>query len=455
MKHSDKFPTITILGTGFVGLSTGAVFAAAGFKTYLIDPNNERIQAVRDGHSFFYEEGIEPLIKKTVADKMLIPTQSYEESVPNSDIIISAVGTPDNPDGSSNLTYIFAAAEEAGQHLKPGAIYAQKSTVPVGTGRRVEAIFKDKGVNNSYVSNPEFLREGTAIADSLWFDRIVVGGDDPEAIEKLMQVYAEVQKQRETIAAAAKVDAPQKISPERYVATSLENAELIKVTSNSFLALKITFANSIAKLADASGADVKEIMDIVGDDWRIGRAFLNAGRGYGGGCFPKDVSGLISSALEHDVDLPIMTAVVDVNESMPGYIVNKAQNVIGDLASKKVAVLGLAFKSGTSDVRRSPGVTLANILDKSGATVQVYDPKANGEAKADLRHNITIAKSVEEATLNADTVFIATDWPEFSQLDLVKLKNDMNGDVFVDAMNAFNIQDVQSAGLRYVGVGRG
>jgi UDPglucose 6-dehydrogenase len=389
-----------------------------------------------------------------VKAKLLIPTQSYTQSVPHSDIVISAVGTPDNPDGSSNLTYLFAAAEEAAGHLKSSAVYVQKSTVPVGTGAKIKQLFKDKGVKAHYLSNPEFLRESTALHDSLWFDRIVVGGNDGDAAEQLMAVYRRVHDARDDIAALAGLQPPAKLPAERYITASLESAELIKVTSNAFLALKISFANSIAKLADQAGADVNEVMDVVGADTRIGRAFFDAGRGYGGGCFPKDVSGLISSATEHGVDLPIMIAATDVNESMPGYIVNKTQEKLGGLTGKRVAVLGLAFKPGTSDVRRSPGVTIANILSHSGADVTVYDPEANGEAKEDLRKSVVVCSSLEKAAQHTDAVIIATAWPEFLNYDLEKLAKAMNGNLFVDGMNAFTREGTTKASLEYIGVGR-
>ncbi len=448
-------PTITILGTGYVGLTTAALFAAAGLKTFVVDPNESRLQAVREGRSFFFEEGLDPLVAHGVKSKLLIPTSSYAESVPHSDIVISAVGTPDNPDGSSNLTYLFAAAEEATKYLKPTAVYVQKSTVPVGTGALIKKLFAEKGTRAAYVSNPEFLRESTALRDSLWFDRIVVGGSDEASLERVMDVYRVVHESRDQIAGIASLDAPDKLPSERYMSTSLESAELIKVTANAFLALKISFANSIAKFADQTGADVTEVMDGIGSDTRIGRAFLNAGRGYGGGCFPKDVSGLISSAAAHGAEQPIMIAAADVNKSMPGYIVNKAMKSLGELPGKKVAVLGLAFKSGTSDARRSPGVKLANIMSHDGAIVTAYDPEANSEAEEELRKGVVVCKSVAQAVKGADAVFLATDWSEFLAYDLKSLAKEMKGDLFVDCMNAFSATQIGDAGMRYMGVGRG
>ncbi len=448
-EHKD---TITIIGAGFVGLSTAAIFSNIGYKVYLIEINKERLKIIRQGKSFFFEEGIDPLIAKAVTDKSLIPTNDYSEAIPTSHVIFSCVGTPDNPDGSSNLSYVFAAAKEAACLMQPGSIYVQKSTVPVGTGQKVTQEIAKAQPDFSYVSNPEFLREGTALFDALYFDRIVVGGDSQEANQTVLDVYRSVEKNRELLTKSAGIKSG--YMDGTYIETNLNGAELVKITANAFLALKISFANNIAKLADQAGADINAIMDAVGADRRIGRAFLNAGRGYGGGCFPKDVSGLIASAEEHGVDMPIMTAASDINESMAGYIANKAQKALGTLKGKKVAVLGLAFKAGTSDARRSPGVKLANILDKNGAIVTTYDPKVNSEAKDNLRKNVAVKNSLTATVSGADAVFIATDWPEFVKYGLVKLAKKMRGSLFIDAVNSYTIDDVKEAGLQYVGVGR-
>ncbi len=449
---NKKPRTITVIGTGYVGLTTAVLFAQAGHKVYALDINQDRLKAIKSGKSFFYEEGIDPLVKDVVDRGTMIPTSSYEESIPNSDVVFSSVGTPDNPDGSSNLSYVFSAAEQASLLMREGSIYVQKSTVPVGTGEKVEQTFKPLGKTIHYVSNPEFLREGTALSDSLFFDRVVVGGPNKNAAQQVIDIYKSVEKHRDTITKKAGIRPRQ--AANKYITTTLNSSELIKVTANAFLALKISFANSIAKLADEAHADVNDIMDAVGADQRIGRSFLSAGRGYGGGCFPKDVSGLISSANEFGVDLSIMHAAAEVNETMPGYIANKAQVALGSLKGKKVAVLGLAFKAGTSDARKSPGVKLANILSKSEAIVTAYDPQANSEAKEELRSAVTITKSIEEAIIGADAVFVATDWPELKKIDLGETKKVMEGNLFVDCMNVFILEDIEKAGLTYIGVGR-
>lgn len=452
-----KPPTVTILGTGYVGLTTAALFAAAGMKTYVVDPNPARLDSVRQGKSFFFEEGLDPAVAEGVKSGLLIPTPSYGESVPHSDVVISAVGTPDNPDGSSNLSYVFAAASEAAKYLKPEAVYVQKSTVPVGTGTKVKRLFAEAQAPNAYVSNPEFLRESTALWDNLWFDRIVVGGDDRQALEKVIDLYRRVEAARDRIAGLAGLTAPAKLPEGKYMTVNLESAELIKVVSNAFLALKISFANSIAMLADKSGADIVEVMDAVGADTRIGRPFLNAGRGYGGGCFPKDVSGLIAAGLEMGVNLEIVRAGQALNEEMPGYIIEKLQTAAGgSLAGQKVAVLGLAFKAGTSDARRSPGVSFANRLVQAGAGVRAFDPRANKEAAESLDKRVTIAVNLEAAIDNADALIIATDWPEFITYSPQSYGQKLAGKkLFVDAMNRFDISAVAKAGMVYIGIGRG
>lgn len=443
--------TITVLGAGYVGLTTAALLAHAGYKVYVVEPNKQRLDVIKKGKSFFFEEGLDPVIKLAVESGNLIPTDSYEDSVPHSQIIFSCVGTPDNPDGSSNLTYVFSAAEQTAKLAKPGSVYVQKSTVPVGTGRKVEALFKEKGAKIEYTSNPEFLREGTALSDTLFFDRVVVGGDNKTAVDAVLDVYMDLEQFRNHIAHIAHI--PTGTRGDQYIATTLNSAELIKVTSNAFLALKISFANSIAILADKADADVVEVMDAVGADNRIGRAFLNAGRGYGGGCFPKDVSGLISSALEYGVDLEIMQAAQQVNSSMVGYIIDKLQDETGPLSGKKVTVLGLAFKAGTSDARKSPGIALANLLAHTGATVTAYDPEANEEAEHDLVKSVTLANSTDSAVKAADIVVIATEWPEFVEYPADKLAKAMSGTVLLDTVNQYSGTEAKLAGLQYIGVG--
>lgn len=445
--------TITVLGAGYVGLTTAALFAHSGYEVYVVEPNKERLEAIKQGRSWFFEEGIDPIIQAGIEKGTLIPTDSYEKGVPKSSVVFSCVGTPDNPDGSSNLTYVFMAAEEAAKHLEPGSIYVQKSTVPVGTGTKIEKMFKDLGKGIHYVSNPEFLREGTAVYDTLYFDRVVAGGSDQQSVDRVLDLYRDLENFRDQIATIGNIQPSSRKN--LYIATSLNSAELIKVTANAFLALKISFANSIAKLADKANADVVEVMDAVGADERIGRAFLNAGRGYGGGCFPKDVSGLISSGLDYGVDLDIMQSAQALNQSMPGYIIDKLQDSLGySLRDNTIAVLGLAFKAGTSDVRKSPGVAIANTLKHAGATVKTYDPQANEEAADDLVEGIHQFETIEEALKDADAVIIATEWEELTEYPAESYLQHMAGSTLVDAVNRYPKEKAIAAGLTYIGVGR-
>lgn len=445
--------TITVLGAGYVGLTTAVAFAHAGYRVYVIEPDEKRLEVIKAGRSWFFEEGMDPLIKTALENGSLTPTASYEEAVPESSVVFSCVGTPDKSDGSSNLTYVFSAAEEATKYLEAGSIYVQKSTVPVGTGQKIEASFKRLNKDVHYVSNPEFLREGTAVYDTLFFDRVVAGGRDQASVNEILGMYMRLEKFRDHIAHIARIPATPR--GDQYIATSLNSAELIKVSANAFLALKISFANSIALLADQTDADIVEVMDAVGADNRIGRAFLNAGRGYGGGCFPKDVSGLIASGHDYGVNLEIMDAARRLNESMPEYIVDKLTNALdGSLTGKRVAVLGLAFKAGTSDVRRSPGIAIANLLQKAGAEVVVYDPQANHEAADDLHESVTVTESIEDATRNASATLIATEWEAFLNYPAARFAENMTGDILFDAVNRYDMLEATSAGLRYVGVGR-
>lgn len=444
--------TITVLGAGYVGLTTAALLAQANYKVYILEPNEQRLDTIKQGKSFFYEKGLDGLIMLGLESGNLIPTKSYKTAIPKSEVVFSCVGTPDNPDGSSNLDYVKAAAEETLKYAQPGLVYAQKSTVPVGTGLKIEAMFAREKAKIKYVSNPEFLREGTAISDTLFFDRVVVGGNDKAAIDTIMDIYMDLEQFREHISHISSIP----ISPrgDQYIGTSLNSAELIKVTSNAFLALKISFANSIAMLADKADADVVEVMHAVGADNRIGGAFLNAGRGYGGGCFPKDVSGLISSALEYGVNLDIMHAAQEQNRIMPGYIVDKLKDEIGtSLDGLHIAVLGLAFKAGTSDVRRSPGVAIANKLHEAGASVLTYDPEATEEAAPDLMTGIVAADTLEDAITGADAVIIATEWDDFLSYSSRDFAQRMKGTVLFDAVNQYNALSARSAGLAYLGVG--
>lgn len=444
---------ITVIGSGYVGTTAAAIFALSGHDVTAIDIDESKINLINSGKAPFFEVGLDELIAEGIKRGTLRATNDYSSAVPTADIVFSCVGTPDNPDGSSNLSYVYDAAKKAAEYLKADAIYVQKSTVPVGTGRDVTKVLPS---TVPYVSNPEFLREGTAIYDTIMFDRVLAGGNDDQANQKVLDLHRTVEQNSADLAKVASLQiADESLASHsgEYITTNLESAELIKVTANAFLSLKISFANSVAKLCDATGANVSEVMSVVGMDNRIGKAFFNAGRGYGGGCFPKDVSGLISSAIKHGVDMPIMTASTEVNESMPSYIIEKVVEKYGKMEGKSIAVLGLAFKAGTSDTRKSPAIKIANTLVKYGAMVTAYDPEAIEEAKPDLHESVQVVESASEAVKQADFVFVATDWQEF-KTPADWLSADTTPTCVIDCMNCLDSATIKEKNIDYIAVGK-
>lgn len=454
---------IAVVGIGYVGLSFAAVLANCGYKVFAFDIDEYKVKMLNEGKAFFSEKGLDKLISSGVKKGNLIGTTDYDEYLPKADIIFSCVGTPDLPDGSSNLEYIFDVARIVAQLAKDGVVYVQKSTVPVGTGREVMKVVTEENpkLKFSYVSNPEFLSEGSAVYDTFMTDRVVLGSDDEKAIDYVLGLYKSIQdcssivklKDVSDFAHIYRAKNNGEDSGFKEVRTSLESAELIKVTSNAMLSLKISFANSIAMLCDEVGADINEVMDGVGMDKRIGRSFLYAGRGYGGGCFPKDVSGLISVAKKYSVDLPIMEASVRVNDLMPEVIVGKIKKKIPNLTGAKVALLGLSFKPGTSDVRKSPAIKLASLLAKEGCLICAFDPKAMEEAEKELGESVVFVKSAKDAVEESDFVCIATEWPEFSEVDFSKSK--ISKKLIVDCQNRLDKEKLKKEGFEYIGVGRG
>lgn len=452
--------TITIIGSGYVGTTLAAILANSGYKTYALDIDQNKIDTLKQGKSFFYELGLDSLIKSGIESQNLLPTTSYEEAVPDADIIFSCVGTPDNPDGSSNLSYVFAAIKEASNLMKSGAIYVQRSTVPVGTGRKnIEIVMENNpNLEFNYVSNPEFLRESSAVYDTLNPSRIVVGGDDSSSLDEVIELFKKIHEFAVTLESSdfsqfanTYGDKLETFEP-TYVKTKLESAELIKVTANAFLATKISFANSIAKLSDKFDADVNEVMDGIGFDNRIGRAFLYAGLGWGGGCFPKDVSGLSSTFEEAGISSPIINAIKDVNYAMPSFVISKLKEKVD---RGKVAILGLSFKPGTSDCRKSPAILLAENLIENGYEVQAYDPKGMEEAKHEgLNSSVELKNSLNETVSGADIVVLATEWPEFLNADWANIQSQMNGNILIDGRNRLSRRDMEQIGFEYIGIGR-
>lgn len=445
---------ITIIGTGYVGLTTAVFLCLSGHKVNALDIDQKKIDTIKSGKSFFFEPFLDEFVSEAVKSGRFFPTTDYTEAVKGSDIFFSCVGTPDRPDGSSNLDFVFDVAKKVFSLKKSGNIvFVQKSTVPVGTGEKIKEIASktSPSLDLHYVSNPEFLAEGSSVYDTLFFDRLVIGTDSEHARDTLVSIFSDLDKFGKkltkrnfgdyvnTYKEISQKNGLDKIKYEdKIILTTVQSAELIKVTANSFLALKISFANSIAMLADKSGADVTEVMEGIGRDKRIGRSFLYSGLGWGGGCFPKDVSGLISTAKDFGVKMPIMKASVDVNSGMVDYVFSKFLS-LKLKKGEKVTILGLSFKPGTSDVRKSQSIKLANkIAMKKKYSVFAYDPHANEEASHDLDKSVVLVESLEDAIVGSSCVIIATEWKEFRDYNWVKNSDKLTKLNLIDARNCIS-----------------
>ena len=451
---------ITIIGSGYVGTTLSAILSNVGYKTFCLDVNLEKINILKGGKSHFFEVGLDDLIKNGLKAGNLIPTTSYIDSIPYSDIVFSCVGTPDGLNGELDLSYINSAFKDTVKNQNKNIIFVQRSTVPVGTGKKLLNLINNKN-SLKYVSNPEFLAEGRAVLDSINPSRIVLGSDDKASMDQIADIFINIYKYSKNL----KIDKLVKfadtysnfsneIKEPKIIKTSLESAELIKVTSNAFLATKISFANSIAMLADATGADINEVMDGVGLDNRIGRSFLYAGLGFGGGCFPKDLSGLISSFNYNLIKSSILQEVSDLNEIMPQYLINKIKKLEGSLKDKQIGFLGLSFKPGTSDIRKSQSINLINLLSNESCKINAFDPSINKAEAGESFKNIQLKTSIEDSIKNADIVIMGTEWPQFINYEWSKAKNLMKGNLIVDARNRLDKSDLLKIGFRYVGIGR-
>ncbi|MDD4381956.1 MAG: UDP-glucose/GDP-mannose dehydrogenase family protein [Candidatus Dojkabacteria bacterium] len=441
---------ISVIGTGYVGLTLSALLAKVGHKVHCIDVIEDKIKTIKEGKSYFYELGLDNLVKYGIDSRNLTPTLNYEEGVKDADIIFLSVGTPSGADGGWDLTYIYDAVENAAKFMKDGVIFVQRSTVPVGTGKRAIEIIKKTNpkANFTYLSSPEFLREGSAVLDSIIQDRIVMGGDNEEKKKILFKIFEEIEKMAPQITeetpeiheyASTYISnggSKEGAFKDKCISTCLESAELIKVCSNTFLATKITFANNIARVCDRVGANINEVMDGVGMDRRIGRSFLYAGLGFGGGCFPKDVKGLIKSTEDLGVDAQLFKRVYELNESQVDYVVDCIKQM-GVLGGSQVGVLGLSFKPGTSDVRVSPAGRLCKALSHEGFAVLATDPRAIEESKKDFPEdkNLKYVDTVEDVFKNSEIVVLATEWPEYKELDYERLSKLMKSKNFYDARN--------------------
>jgi UDPglucose 6-dehydrogenase len=431
---------IAMIGTGYVGLVSGACFADFGHRVACVDKDASKIDGLNDGVMPIWEPGLEALVKANVERKRLSFTTDVAEAVSDAEAVFIAVGTPARRgDGHADLTFVFEAVRELAPAMKPGTVVVTKSTVPVGTGDRIEAILKEEGVTDvSVASNPEFLREGAAIADFKHPDRIVVGAEDDRAQDVMREIYRPLFLNRAPI-----------------LITGRRTAELTKYAANAFLAVKISFINEIADLCEAVDADVQDVARGIGLDNRIGAKFLHAGPGYGGSCFPKDTLALLQTADEAGVDQRIVRTTVEVNDDRKQAMVERVSRALGgELAGKRVAILGLAFKPNTDDMREAPSIPIVEGLIERGASVAAFDPVAREQAEKVLS-GVEFADDAYAAADGADALVIVTEWDEFRALDLERIAASLRGKILVDLRNVYDRTDAEEAGLTYYGIGRG
>jgi len=431
---------IAMIGTGYVGLVSGACFADFGHRVCCVDKDSSKIDGLNGGRMPIWEPGLEALVKSNAERGRLTFTADLQSAVKEAEAVFIAVGTPARRgDGHADLTFVFDAVREIAKVIAPGTVVVTKSTVPVGTGDQIEQILKDEGVTGvSVASNPEFLREGAAIADFKHPDRIVVGAEDDHAQDVLREIYRPLFLNRAPI-----------------LITGRRTAELTKYAANAFLAVKISFINEIADLCEAVDADVQDVARGIGLDNRIGAKFLHAGPGYGGSCFPKDTLALLKTADLAGVDQRIVRTTVQVNDERKEQMVERVERALGGQVSRKrVGVLGLAFKPNTDDMRDAPSIPLVNGLVQRGANVTAFDPVAREQAEK-VFTGVEFANDAYEAAEGADALVIVTEWDEFRALDLERIAALLKGKVLVDLRNVYDREEAEEAGLAYYGVGRG
>ncbi|MGG4000655.1 UDP-glucose dehydrogenase family protein [Anoxybacillus kestanbolensis] len=427
---------IVVVGTGYVGLVTGVALAHIGHQVTCVDVDEEKVERMKRGISPIYEPGIEPLMKGNMEANRLFFTTDGARAYQEADVIYIAVGTPENEDGSANLAYLKQAVRDIASAVTKDVIVVTKSTVPVGTNHEIQRMFKQLAphVHIDVVSNPEFLREGSAIHDTFHGDRIVIGADD----ERAAAVVADIHR-------------PFGIP---IFHTDIRSAEMIKYASNAFLATKISFINEIANICEKVGADVEQVAAGMGMDERIGSSFLRAGIGYGGSCFPKDTKALAKIAANIDHDFELLKAVIEVNNKQQRKLIEKAKKRFGHLAGKKIALLGLSFKPNTDDMREAASLVVARELVAEQAIVVAYDPIAMNKAKSVLPKEVIYASRVEEALKDADAAMILTEWDEFRQLDLSVYVKQMKTPIIFDGRNCYALHDVARYPIEYYSIGR-
>ena len=427
---------ISIVGAGHVGLVTGACFTDLGNRVVMADSDARKIASLRQGRVPFYEPGLEELVRRGLAEKRLRFTTSIQDVVAHGTIIFLSVGTPSRADGEADLTAVEDVTRQIAQRMRSYRLIVEKSTVPVETGEWIKKTCRltvRRSVPFDVASNPEFLREGSALQDFLHPDRIVLGVESKRARELLLDLYKPLH-------------AP-------VIVTDVKSAELIKHASNSFLAVKISFINAVAQLCDRVGADVVKVAEGMGLDKRIGRAFLDAGVGYGGSCFPKDVSAFIHIAEQHGFDFQLLKATARVNTEQRQFFVKRIQDTLWNLQNKTIGVLGLAFKPNTDDLREAPSVEIIRRLQAEGAKIRAFDPKAIAQANG-LFTRVTFCKDVYDAARGADCLAVLTEWNEFKEIDFGRIKKLMRQPFVVDGRNMYDGAALRRLGFRYVGLGQ-
>lgn len=432
---------ITIIGTGYVGLVTGACLAELGHHVTCVDKDQSKIASLNQGEVFIYEPGLDVFVAKNVEAERLSYTTDLPQAVVDTKAVFIAVGTPSHRrgDGYADLSYVYNAAKELAPLLNNYTVVINKSTVPLGTARQVTRIIREVNPTASFdvVSNPEFLREGAAINDFMRPDRVVIGANSEPAIQTLKEIYGPLYL----------LDTP-------FVVTTPETAELTKYAANAFLAMKISFINEMSQLCEAGNANVIDLAKGIGLDGRIGKKFLHPGPGYGGSCFPKDTKALLRTAQEHGTALRIIEATVEANEAQKAGMTRKIIKALGgDVAGKTIGVLGLAFKPETDDIREAPALTILPALQEKGAKIQAHDPQAMPEA-AKLFPAFTFVESGYDACNKADAVILMTEWNEYRALDLEKILKLMKTPNFIDLRNVYDPDKMKKMGFQYVGVGR-
>ena len=431
---------IGIIGTGYVGLVTGACFAEFGVNVVCADKDEEKIGALNAGRIPFYEPGLEEIVEKNVKKGFLRFTTKLSEAVNQSLVVFIAVGTPPRGDGSADLRFVEEVAKEIAVNLDGYKVIVTKSTVPVGTGRKLKKLIKENlkgGGDFDVASNPEFLREGSAIEDFMRPNRVVIGTESSQAAAILMDLYN-----------------PLYLLETPFILTGIETAELIKYASNAFLATKISFINELSRLCEKVGADVGTVAKGMGLDRRIGSKFLHAGPGFGGSCFPKDTRAIINLARENGIELKLIESSVLVNEEQKILMSRKIKDAMGTLKGKTLSVLGLSFKPNTDDMREAPAISIIGELLKEGASIRAFDPVATESAKKVLPPEVEYFKDPYEAASGADGLVILTEWNELRNLDMGRVREVLAGNYFFDLRNIYDPARLRAAGFKYFSVGR-